>query len=1063
MELTNFDDEKLVINSDKEEINQNKNIIAVKSPIISKKSIKLKDIPYIIYPVLFTILILIITIIIYLVFIFKYKVTYIYEENAYTASKYSSHKYSSIQFENGLKVVLVQVDSDDYAGGSISFDYGYLDNKYAPGHINYALVSLISDNVNNSEPYINYLGEFNHEIGKYYSSFYFQILGGGFQNYLKNFSTLTYFAENETRFKQIKDKYVNYVNNFEEKRNHLLDYLVYGYYNFSKNRDIKPQGDKETKDFLRKNYTIIEDIMKRILSDPSKIKIVLYSHYKQSLMKKFFLKAFSNITNRPKKNNNNQILPNAYNISGFTTNKIIYYQLTDPDTNYIEINYFLTNNATHEQLIKDSQYFNYIIYILNQTDENSLYYKLNHNDTHEVHIKSLSSYYEVVLRSKIKFSIMIQLNHYSYNNTDEIISKVYNYINNIILYINSYNSSTFNDIRLEELEKISEQNFTFTEDAHESIFYKILSNNLFYKDDKDYLLKKMWFSKDDFIKNFDLVKFYFNQLTLNNSVIFFGFNNETIYKYNIKELDLKYFYPTINTRLFGLKHSYHKLDEHIKPYYDNNYSKLLNPKKNEYISRYDSNSELEYNESDYNNYFNVSHEEINSKSDNIVKVYWKKDTSFKIPKMHSTIYFFHPFLRPNIHDIKNESLIKQNDRLYFEYNLFFGYLKRSIMEQLSDALRAGNYFFINYNENFFYMDLFFYSDIAEKAMKIINNITSDQDKFITELEKNFFVYKDIVLEDYLSAYQNDLDRMKFAFYQELTRDVNDVLPPTYNHYTFPRDKFIYITYDDLEKDELKGDINMIKYIFIFGYYNKSNAKNIYQIFKKNNTLFDPFILANYSDTRINVQNFVNWSLDKPIVNEFKNTSCISDKRRVNRFMIFTENSLKYVCLCDMLKDILMKDQNFTKIIYRFSCISQKNIVLSFIFHRDSLMENAPFINNTFKLLIDNENMTKPVDIIGGRFYYILKGYKTKTGIKHNNMYDSASLLTYNILYKINKESNDGLNFDIKEYKDYIEEIRKFIKLDIKYIDVFPLKKNNSSYDNFSSAIFDANIHNNFLF
>ncbi len=108
-------------------------------------------------------------------------------------------------------------------------------------------------------------------------------------------------------------------------------------------------------------------------------------------------------------------------------------------------------------------------------------------------------------------------------------------------------------------------------------------------------------------------------------------------------------------------------------------------------------------------------------------------------------------------------------------------------------------------------------------------------------------------------------------------------------------------------------------------------------------------------------------------------------------------------------------------------------------------------------------MTKPVDIIGGRFYYILKGYKTKTGIKHNNMYDSASLLTYNILYKINKESNDGLNFDIKEYKDYIEEIRKFIKLDIKYIDVFPLKKNNSSYDNFSSAIFDANIHNNFLF
>ena len=56
-------------------------------------------------------------------------------ENPYTKPKYSSHNYTSITFENGLKLVLVQINTEDDAGGVISFDYGYLDNKYKPGYI----------------------------------------------------------------------------------------------------------------------------------------------------------------------------------------------------------------------------------------------------------------------------------------------------------------------------------------------------------------------------------------------------------------------------------------------------------------------------------------------------------------------------------------------------------------------------------------------------------------------------------------------------------------------------------------------------------------------------------------------------------------------------------------------------------------------------------------------------------------------------------------------------------------------------------------------------------------
>ena len=86
-----------------------------------------------------------------------------------------------------MKVILVQVDRDDKAGGAISFDYGYLDNKYNPGYIKLALLSLVNENRIYSEDLENYFGSFDWDIGEFYSSFYFEILGGGFQAYLKHF------------------------------------------------------------------------------------------------------------------------------------------------------------------------------------------------------------------------------------------------------------------------------------------------------------------------------------------------------------------------------------------------------------------------------------------------------------------------------------------------------------------------------------------------------------------------------------------------------------------------------------------------------------------------------------------------------------------------------------------------------------------------------------------------------------------------------------------------------------------------------------------------------------
>ena len=265
------------------------------------------------------ILILLITIIsgiIFLIISSKYEVKYNIVENAYTKPKYSNHNYTSITFENGLKLVLVQIDTNDSAGGAISFDYGYLDNKYDPGYIKLAFLSLKNYNIKNDD-YENYFGEFDYEIGKYYTSFYFQILGGGFKKYLKTFSKLTYIEKDDERFNNINESIdeMNLDYSTKRKKDDLFEYLIYGYHNAT-GYEIFPEGTDEIKDELQeKNYEPIKNLMRALLSDPTKIKIVLYSHYKISTMKKIFLNYFRDIINKPKINNiNNQMTLNAYNI-----------------------------------------------------------------------------------------------------------------------------------------------------------------------------------------------------------------------------------------------------------------------------------------------------------------------------------------------------------------------------------------------------------------------------------------------------------------------------------------------------------------------------------------------------------------------------------------------------------------------------------------------------------------------------------------------------------------------------------------------------------------------------
>ena len=983
--------------------------------------------------------ILIICIIIYLSFLSKYEVKYTYLENAYTKPKYSSHNYSSITFENGLKLILVQIDPGEEAGGAISFDYGYLDNKYDPGYIKLAFLSLIKENISNSEYLENYFGKFEYEIGKYYTSFYFQILGGGFQKYLKSFSELTYLEDDDERFNDIDNKNLDsYTNSY---RNNLLEYLVYGYQN-SKGEEIFPEGTNEIKEELeRNNYEPIKNLMRVILSNPSKIKIVLYSHYKMSLMKKMALKFFKIIINKPKmiqNSKNNLVGLNAYNISDFKTKRIIYYQLDDDDHNYIRINYFLVNeNISYNQLYKDTQYLDYIIYILNQTNEGSLYHQLNY-EIDDMCIESLSCDYEIILKNRIKFSIYIGLNYYSYKYIPDIISKVYNYINNIILYTNN----TLDDIRIEELDRISEQYFTFTEDAHESIFYKNMAIDLFYKDEKDFLLKQMWLTKQNFILNKNKVKNYYNQLNINNSVILLGLSNKIKIKHNLNKSKISFvFNNTKETKYYGTLYSLNDIDDYFNFSFENNYSMLVSPKENEFISDYDYNSELEYNSSNYDDYFKMNYEEINDKSNNYLKVFLQKDTSFHIPKVYIIIFFFHPFLRPNFQDEQNYNETfhtSKNSRLYFEYYIYHSYIAREIKEQLADAFRAGgNYYTMLYDVAYRGINLFIFSDKAKKALNIIRNIISNQTNFIIKLKKRFEIYRDSQLQflSDLKYYYSFLSKIDYIFYEAITKNEKDNLPPIYNFFNFPVDSFENISLSDLNYEELANVFYSINYMYIFGYYNRTEAQEIYELYNSTYHFKLPLDIANLNETKLTESNFVEWSLYKSSITENSIFFCKTCNNYTSHFIDVTEYSLKNSCLIDMLTDILQKDENFINSGISIKTVKQQHIYLGFVFEKQ-IMENRELITKIFDWLEKNDKMTKSVDVIGDKFYYLFQGYKKTKNLKHYDIIDGGKQTTLQHLDKTNKDS-DISDFKIASYKEFIEIIKKLIYQNMPFVKISP--------------------------
>ena len=980
----------------------------------SKNKHKKCHIPFIVYILMFTFIILIISIILLIWTLNHYEIYYEDKKDIYIKPNISDHNYSKISFRNGLEIVLTQVSIDDIAGGAISFERGYLDKKYEPGFLNLAFLSLKYNDEENSTHLKDYMGTLAQAPEEFYSTVYFTIINSGFQKFLSNFKGYTsYEQENFTEHVENNLKKMNLYNfsSVKQREKYLIEYLVY---NINENgKDINRQGEgNELKERLQGNYSEIRDIMPEFF-EPKKVKLIFFTHYKMSLMKKIILKYLKELTIKSQPQTLNETEIDYENI---TTNKIIFHNIDAHENNYIKINYYINSkNANLSQLYIDSGYFNYIKYILSETNETSLYYNLTHpnNNSNGINIKSLFCDFEVVLKNKIRFTILINLNHYSYNHIKEIIQIVYTYMEKIKLHINNIKP---NDKRASELYFINEQNFTFTEDVHQGEFYKNKAKDLFYRDNKDYYLREVWIPSD--LNQSDTnIKFYTEQLTLENSVVIIGLRNDTINKYNLSdnESDISFIFENINqTNFSSIFYSINDLDNLNITIDDiNNFTELIYY-KNDFISNYTRDNFIiskEENQNERN--FNL----IDGSND-LIKFYWLKNTNFKLPKVFFAYYFFHPYLRPNSTEQKNKDII------FYHLMLYLSYIQRQIDSKLSDAIRAGTIFRFGYNENYIYLDVFTYSDVLEKIINIIKEIIISIE--YDTLNKNYDLYKDYALENLLNFNKKNIKNfLKYEFYKQVSTKNNSNLPSTYNFYQFPKKEFSNFT--EINKYFIDTIIFPLAKVYIFGYCDKNEAEKLFNLHKDNFTqthYYSTLVSADYNSSDpsvINGDNFIRYATKRYNLTEIKNftnfTDITDNKKYV--FMNFVEFSDNNRIPVEIFRRII---QDFDKSGTQLGVTNQKIIYLTISFNKTEKTEEI--IKNLITIVNKNKKeMMDPLDIIGGRFYYLIRNLENEYTKTPNNMENATLSLCYNHIY--NRTSVYDYKIDPDNYDEFNKNIKSF--------------------------------------
>jgi hypothetical protein len=722
------------------------------------------------------------------------------------------------------------------------------------------------------------------------------------------------------------------------------------------------------------------------------------------------------------------------------------------EQNVLKIIYFIDKieEESYSEFYYKKGYFNYLVDILSETKEGSLYSYLVNNSN--ICIKAIIPNYEYIFKSMIKFNINIELN--CFYNINDIIYITYQYINKII-------SEDIQIDRYIELTHIYNQTLRYTEKTYDAMdISKNNGKNIFNtKFRQNYYFYDKWIPWEvnkTHGDNIEMIKketkLYFSQLKPKNSVIYLlrtydQLKNVTCNNNSLFHLNCEYFFKDI------------KQTSYFETYYGNfdfNSSEIEKTldENNKYIniSPYVKNK-FKSNHSEIFYITNKTEEEAVKVSQNILNNFmFKKNTKINIPKVFISINLLHPFLRP----LTNNRT--RNNCYYFQILEMFSAIKRKINEALADAIRAGNTITINYNENYLYINIICYEDVAYIIAKEIKIILFDIEWENTDFIINNEIYKYETYHNFfnINVYTTQIIG-EYYFYCRLKDGL-------FNRYEFNNTEF-NTEYNGFCLNDIINNVNchyLNKFIInglIYGYYNKTEAKNISDIFERNHideeTSTIEYLLK-LVNNNISIDNFINWTNnikelernDRIDINEKYMT-----KERNNNFGYrfislssaseYKDNYMEISLLDNMYSNIQTVAKNY---IYLTMYVFNDLYLGLFLFEPNDEKVNPN--NDTFiKLLFDvilkdaEEAYNQTVDHIGDRFYYLQKNlglvlFKKQYNLEHYATEELKytiyrySVMNRDEIIKIYNEKRANKNYKFDDLKKYILQ-----KINNKALDV----------------------------
>jgi hypothetical protein len=218
-------------------------------------------------------------------------------------------------------------------------------------------------------------------------------------------------------------------------------------------------------------------------------------------------------------------------------------------------------------------------------------------------------------------------------------------------------------------------------------------------------------------------------------------------------------------------------------------------------------------------------------------------------------------------------------------------------------------------------------------------------------------------------------------------------------------------------------------VYILGYYEKNGVENLFNLHKEHFSkpyFISSLISSEYDITNtseVNGDEFVRYitsrqNLTKTII--FNNATCISDSRK-NVFMNFVQFSDNNRILVEIFRRIIL---DFSRRQILLEIINQKIIYLRIYFNQNN--NTKDIIESMKKMVSDSKKaMMDPLDVIGGRFYYLIRNYENEYTKTPNNLEDAALTMSYNQIYNRTEVYNYPIDPD--DYDEFNRNINSFFK------------------------------------